>query len=351
MVKRIYREPFLSPSIFTYFKEGEISYPFDQKSVRFYGYGRVALLDGLRLMDIKEGENVLLPEYVCNTVIAPMHLLKLKVNFYEVDENLTPRWETLKPDAKTRALLVINYFGFPSELETAKKFCLKNDLYLIEDNAHGFLSRSSRASLGSDGDISIFSFRKTVGLPNGAALLINNALLQKRSISPSLTKKRKILWFFAKTILHNLESLSGFSSGRPEDETKCGLEKEEEFNIEKMLEHPCGASLWMVRHLNFKKIADIRRKMYQQWLIFFKNNQGKARPIFPVLPEGAVPYIFPVLTEDRKGLISKMRESKIGVFPWPCLPEDSQESYFSKRMVCLPVSVKFEIKNFLKHGI
>ena len=47
--------------------------------------------------------------------------------------------------------------------------------WIIEDNAHGFLSNDEKGvCLGSRTDIGLLSIRKSAFLPNGAAMIINN---------------------------------------------------------------------------------------------------------------------------------------------------------------------------------
>jgi hypothetical protein len=54
---------------------------------------------------------------------------------------------------------------------------LRKKIFLIEDCAHALLSSHKGQSLGSDGDISIFSLLKTLPVPNGGILLLNNGNL------------------------------------------------------------------------------------------------------------------------------------------------------------------------------
>ena len=76
--------------------------------------------------------------------------------------------------------MTVNYFGFPQPFEEIRKFCKENNLNFIEDNAHGFLSCLNGKPLGSFGDVSVVSFRKTLSTFNGAALVINNRELRSQ---------------------------------------------------------------------------------------------------------------------------------------------------------------------------
>ena len=70
-----------------------------------------------------------------------------------------------------KALLAVNYFGFAQDLAPFREYCLRTGATLIEDNAHGFLSKdTSGVLLGTRADLGITSIRKTFRLVNGAAL-------------------------------------------------------------------------------------------------------------------------------------------------------------------------------------
>jgi hypothetical protein len=76
---------------------------------------------------------------------------------------------------------MVNYFGFPQDPEPFRAWCRQTGATLIEDNAHGLFSRDQQGRLlGTRGDFGLFSLRKTLPLPNGAALVVN------RAESPSL---------------------------------------------------------------------------------------------------------------------------------------------------------------------
>jgi len=49
-----------------------------------YGYGRFALLNGLILLDIKRGDNILVPAYICDIALEPLYDLGIKPVFYDI---------------------------------------------------------------------------------------------------------------------------------------------------------------------------------------------------------------------------------------------------------------------------
>lgn len=75
-----------------------------------------------------------------------------------------------------KAVLAVNYFGFAQDLTPFREYCLQTGAALIEDNAHGFLSKDSDGNLlGTRTGLGITSIRKTVRLINGAALHVSGS--------------------------------------------------------------------------------------------------------------------------------------------------------------------------------
>ena len=75
-------------------------------------------------LKIKQGKEILLPDYICDSVLYPIEDLKLRPVFYSTSEDLTPEWNVLedKITSKTAAIVMVNFFGQPQEIESAKKF-------------------------------------------------------------------------------------------------------------------------------------------------------------------------------------------------------------------------------------
>jgi dTDP-4-amino-4,6-dideoxygalactose transaminase len=171
----------------------------------FYSYGRHALYNGLIISNLTENDTVLVPEYICRDLLSSINSLGIKIEFYPVDTRLRP---ILPQSSTAKALIVVNYFGFPQDLKEIKDFCKKNTIILIEDNAHGFLSKSEEGEiLGTRGDLGIFSFRKTFPIYNGAGLILNSQFTKlpkkfSEFSNPSLKFKfRKIFLVLPKFVL------------------------------------------------------------------------------------------------------------------------------------------------------
>ena len=95
---------------------------------------------------------------------------------------------------------MVNFFGFPQDIDVYRKFAKKSNSILIEDNAHGLFSKDKKYELlGTRGDVGILSVRKSVTLPNTGMLLINNKKIKNIKDSPKY--KREALLIFGKRII------------------------------------------------------------------------------------------------------------------------------------------------------
>ena len=356
MLRRIPRDPVLPFGIKWFGRRAPDVFPFSHKQVHFYGFARTALLEGLRLFGIQDGDEVLIPDYICNVILAPLHALKIKAVFYSLDAELRPNWDQLKRSLtpKTKALMLVNYFGFPNDLETAQKFCREHGIYFIEDNAHGFLSARRKEPLGSFGDFSIFSFRKTFPVPNGACLLINREPKSKFAHKTAALKQKNESKNLLKKYIFSLSYLTGISidsrrSNPTELLTMTEKDKQEEYEMDDFLIEMAGIGHRMLRGFDYEQHRQIRRLMYKNWSVCFREKQNHfGRALFSNLEEGVVPQVFPVISEQRDELIKQMWQSGIECYPWPFLPKGSSETHFSKRIVCLPVFPFFNINSFIK---
>ncbi len=140
--------------------------------LRYFNYGRWALTQALRLIQVRPGDAVLMPELICRELLSSLHAVGARPVFYRVNEKLALADDpaTLPP---ARAIIAVNYFGFPQDLALFEAYARRTRAVLIEDNAHGFLSKDAAGAwLGTRAPLGIFSFRKTIPLPNGAGLAV-----------------------------------------------------------------------------------------------------------------------------------------------------------------------------------
>ena len=62
----------------------------------YFSHGRTALKYGLLSLGLKPGDEILIPDYICDVVLHPLKSLGLKYQFYPVLDDLSPNWDELE---------------------------------------------------------------------------------------------------------------------------------------------------------------------------------------------------------------------------------------------------------------
>ncbi len=125
----------------------------------------------------KESE-IILPSFTFPSAANAVLLAGAQPVFCEIDDNtlcLDIKDFQSKITSKTKAVIIIDYGGSSPHIHQLIEIARKNNLMVIEDSAHAFLSSYKEKPLGSWGDLGIFSFHSTKNIVcgEGGALLIN----------------------------------------------------------------------------------------------------------------------------------------------------------------------------------
>ena len=307
------------------------NFSFNKERVSYYSLGRFALLEGLKCLNLKRGDTVLLPAFICRDVLAPFNILGLKIKFYHVDKTLSLN-ENYLPNA--RAILMVNYFGFPQYLEPFKDYCAKNGAWLIEDNAHGFLSSDNLGNyLGKRGDIGIYSFRKTIPIRNGAALSLNNSLLKfKNNQKVPFETSSKLSMYDFKIKMATLGPLVNGKSVQYMTSLLRKLKKiafgyeippeidESEFRIEGSNRPAFYSSILS----SMDQCHEIERRRSLFKVLEKLLEKFDIDPIFTSLDKGCAPYSYPFICNDNVFNVVRafLRIKGVDVLTWPALPKE-----------------------------
>ncbi len=138
------------------------------------------------LIDIKEGDEIIVPSYTFVSSVNAFILRGAKIVFADSNKaNPNIQIEGLEKliTKKTKAIVIVHYAGIACEMEELTKICKKNSLYLIEDAAQALNGFYKGKALGSFGDLSAFSFHETknISAGEGGMLVINNKKFYKRA--------------------------------------------------------------------------------------------------------------------------------------------------------------------------
>jgi len=300
-------------------------------------WARNALYHGLRALDIKSGDKVLIPAYHCTSVVEPILQYGGEVDFFNIDLDLEPDLREIesKIDSRTRAVLVIHYFGFPAPIAKIKKFCRERGLFLIEDCAHVLFGRTEEGMpLGTLGDISVFSWRKFLPMYDGGQLVLNNPALRLdvtwNAGSPLFSLKifknlfDKLMEDSPNRFLNRIGVLSRaptmlFRRMAAANGYGQNLSSVNSYDLDFDL---ASANLKISRLSRYimsnTDIEDVAKKRRLNYRILAEGIEPMAgvRPVFPALPEHIVPWVFPLLSCGVKNLHLELRRRGIPATNW-----------------------------------
>ena len=139
------------------------------------------------LIDIKEGDEVIMPSYTFVSTANAFVLRGAKIIFIDVRSDTMNMDESLIEAAitsKTRAIVPVHYAGVACEMDTILSIAEKYGLWVIEDAAQGVMSTYKGQALGTIGHIGCYSFHETKNYSSGGeggAILINDPKLVTRA--------------------------------------------------------------------------------------------------------------------------------------------------------------------------
>jgi len=123
--------------------------------------GRVALYTILKALDIREGDEVLIPGYTCMVVPGAVIQTRATPVYADIDSanyNISVDEIKRKINKNTKALVVQHTYGVPADIVEIKEIADEHGVPIIEDCCHTFGGRhSSGQMLGTFGKAAFFS--------------------------------------------------------------------------------------------------------------------------------------------------------------------------------------------------
>jgi perosamine synthetase len=309
--------------------------PVEGSRTHYLFWARSGIYHSLHLLGLTAGDTVLAPAYHCASLVEPILHSGASVQFFQIRRDCSLDLDDIRAriDRSTRAIIAVHYFGFPQRLRELRTLCDERGVFLIEDCAHVLSGQSEGHALGSVGDVSVFSWRKFLPLYDGGVLAINNpaqaASLRLRDPSPLL---RLRIW---KNLLDRLVDDSPFGEsaafrGILRSVSKVGrriVSRSQQpaalavnnysldLEPESLSLGMSGPSRRILRQAKFGDIIEARRRNYRM-LEDRLTGVPSVAPLFPALPEGVCPWVFPLVASGRAGFHLELRARGIPAVTW-----------------------------------
>ena len=176
--------------------QGEIVKEFEKEFGRLINSSNVlmtnnctsALFMACKLMDLKKGDEVLIPTInfigvanaVASTGATPVFVdVNLDTLNIDVEDAIS------KLTNKCRAVIPIHYGGHPCNMKELNRLSKEYGLYIVEDSANSIISTYNGRNCGTIGNMGCFSFdaMKILSIGDGGAIVLDNKELYNKAIS------------------------------------------------------------------------------------------------------------------------------------------------------------------------
>lgn len=307
----------------------------------YFSHARTALKYGLLNLGISKSNKVLVPDFICDSLIHPLIQLGINIIYYKINENFKPEWADVENKLNSHnisAIIMVNYFGQVQDLQKFISVKNKHNIFLIEDNSHGLNKHNHYKNI--EIDFSITSPRKFLNIASGGILYIeskiniNLPIYNSNIITTTLKKviknSRKIQ-FFINFLIKNIPNFEKINYLKEKNVNDFLIDK----NSMKILNH--------ILNNKYNVIRENRRKQWIYWEKIAIEFGGKL--IFDEVQFNNIPWALPIIFEDIKqknNFIAHGKNKFINFFPWPVLPyiqisSNAGVRKFWYKIVCIPL--------------
>ena len=296
---------------------------FFQKFI-FFQNGRDAMLFGLEKLKLDKKKTILIPGYICYSLVEPIIKKGFIVEYYDVNKNLSLDLKNLKEIVKNKnisALVIVHYFGFLMEIKEIYNFCKSKKIELIEDYCHNFLPRIYSKDLDKLNTTKIYSLRKTIPINDGGAIEnknFNQVKFSNNSFIRPIDFSYLTLRFFELLINRiGIINLYSNSSQNFKKKIKSVFKKEMVHDFEIISRK---ASYMLYQYINSDEyLNDSFKKRRNLFNIFYKEiNKTGLKIVFNKMSDYSVPQFFPILLDKKNKLLFEYLNKKgIETIKWP----------------------------------
>ncbi len=288
----------------------------DTSGMLFLNGGKACLILISKYLRAQGINRVLLPAYICPTIINTLEKCGILCGFYRITPQLTIDLDDLVFKAESyEAVYFINYFGFPHSTTEHRLLqeLQRSGRLLVEDNAQaGFCGEFI-------GDFVFNSMRKLC--PYDGGYLLTQLDVQPHLAAHNEQPNRRLPLIRD----YRLRLTNYLYRGIGDREELQSLYDLAEYYYETdMLITGDAEERWQIEHHDWQGIRQKRRENYL-YLLSLLTALPEVKPLYPELPESVMPFGLPVIVSgvSRDWLFEALGKAGIGLtIHWGALLQD-----------------------------
>lgn len=150
--------------------------------------GTNALIVALNQLDIKAGDEVLVPPYTFISTVQAILMNGAMPIFVDIDPEtyqIDPAKIEAKITPRTKAILPVHILGMPADMPRIMEIAKKHNLLVVEDACQAPLTEINNQKVGTIGHAGCFSFQNSKNIPigEGGAVVSNDEAFIDRCFS------------------------------------------------------------------------------------------------------------------------------------------------------------------------
>ncbi|WP_026882558.1 hypothetical protein [Clostridium akagii] len=298
--------------------------------------GQSAIQFIIENINFKQDEYILIPSYLCPTILYNFQRKKINILFYEINEDLSINLMDIENKInqyKIKALFFIDYFGFYHDNNTIQflKSIKENGIILIEDAVQMFWFKRMKKFIG---DYVFNSYRKFLPVDGSVVLCNNNGEFEFdeddycKLMNEARLKKTQYI---------------KFNIGKEQEFLNLFNEAEEAYYKRKNVNGMDNESKKLLNKTNYELIKKTRFDNYTYLYDRLKEVSGIKILFNKELIEDNIPLGLPILINNRDFIRKELRNYSIYCpIHWDIsneafIKEFDKSLYVSNNLLTLPI--------------
>lgn len=315
----------------------------------YFTYSREAIYHLMQKNNILSTDNILMPQYQCNSVIDQITPFCKNITFYKIDDQLKFDKEEIlnKIDVNTKMIFIVHYFGIILDIDDDFISQLKQkNITIVHDMAHSFLSLYKRDfNYATKEEYIISSIYKNIPLGVGAIAIgdleVSSGVSYKEFFSVN-----------AKKILTEIRCLVGKRAFTYYNLLDKGTVEEDIVSYANS-KHFFKVYLSILKHLNIDKMISDKRKISEDYFEVFNKESIFKNIVTKEILNANVLQAFPIYCDNqdkREKLFTHLKAKCIDIYPWPSYHPLNSFDDLKDKILLLPLDTFSlrECKNYLK---